>query len=80
VDLKESCLILPDINDLSDITYSKIVSEILNDELSDPKNYTNKIKDHKKLFDQINYFSEECLPIENVIQKIKLKYSTKKIN
>lgn len=69
--LRDSCLILPDKNELSDIKYATIVDEIINKELSNSDNYFNKIKNHKKLFDQINYFSDEGLPIENAIQKIK---------
>jgi hypothetical protein len=71
VNLEDSCLVLPDKKGLSDIKYSKIVDEILKKELSNSENYFNKIKNHTKLFNQINYFSDECLPIVNALQKIK---------
>jgi hypothetical protein len=71
VNLKDSCLVLPDKKDSSDIKYSKIIDEILQKELSNSENYFNKIKNHIKLFNQINYFSDECLPIRNALQKIK---------
>jgi hypothetical protein len=70
IDLSKSCLVLPNKNELSDLKYSKIVDKILDDELSNPNNYTDKIKNHKILFDQINYFSDECLPIDIPLTKI----------
>jgi hypothetical protein len=77
VDLKESCLILPNREGMSNIEYSKIVDEILINELSDTNNYFNKIKNHERLFNQINYFSDECLPIKISLEKIKSKYTKK---
>jgi hypothetical protein len=77
IDLKESCLILPNKGGMSDMEYSKIVDNILNKELLDPNNYFNKIKSHERLFNQINYFSDECLPIEISIGKIKFNYSNR---
>lgn len=70
IDLKQSCLVLPNKDAMSDTEYSKIVDEILTNELSDLNNYHNKIKNHEILFNQINYFSNECLPIEISINKI----------
>jgi hypothetical protein len=70
----ESCFILPNKNDLSDEEYLEIVTKILNDELSDNKNYLRKIKNHELIFNQINYFSEECLPVEISLQKIINSY------
>lgn len=72
INLKESCVVLPNKNGMTNIEYSKIVDVILNTELSDPNNYLNKIKNHETLFNQINYFSDECLPIEISMEKIKL--------
>jgi hypothetical protein len=77
IDLKQSCVILPNKGGVSDIEYLKIVDNILNEELLDPNNYFNKIKNHERLFNQINYFSEECLPIEISIEKIKFNYSNR---
>jgi hypothetical protein len=77
IDLKESCLVLPNKNGMSDIEYSKIVDNILHEELLDPNNYFNKIKNHERLFNQINYFSDECLPIEISMEKIKFNYSNR---
>ena len=77
VDLKQSCVILPNKDGMSDIEYSKIVDNILHEELLDPNNYFNKIKNHKRLFNQINYFSDECLPIEISMEKIKFNYSNR---
>jgi hypothetical protein len=77
IDLKESCLILPNREGMSNESYSKIVDKILIKELSDPNNYFNKIKKHEILFKQINYFGEECEPIKLSMDKIKLKHSMK---
>jgi hypothetical protein len=73
IDLRKSCLILPNKYEMSDIEYSIIVDKILNEELSDLNNYLNKIKSHKLLFDQINYFNDESLPIEISMRKILKK-------
>jgi hypothetical protein len=70
VDLEKSCLVLPNKNEISDIKYSKTINKILEIELSNPNNYLNRIKNHKNLFKQINYFSEECQPIEISLKKI----------
>lgn len=74
IDLKDSCLILPNKVGMSSIEYLKIVDEILDEELSDINNYFNKIKNHKTLFNQINYFSDKCLPIEISMEKIKVNH------
>jgi hypothetical protein len=80
IDLKESCLVLPNKDGMSDIEYSKIVDKILNKELLDPNNYFNKIKNHEILFNQINYFSDECLPIDISMEKIKFNYSNRLVS
>jgi hypothetical protein len=77
INLKESCLVLPNKDGISDIEYSKIVDKILNEELLNPNNYFNKIKNHENLFNQINYFSDVCLPIEISMEKIKFNYSNR---
>ncbi len=79
INLKDSCLILPNKDGMSDIEYSKIVDNILNEELLNTDNYFNKIKNHEILFNQINYFSDVCLPIEISIEKIKFNYSNRLI-
>ena len=80
IDLKESCLVLPNKDGMSDIEYSKIVDNILHEELLDPNNYFNKIKNHERLFNQINYFSDECLPIDISMEKIKFNYSNRLVS
>jgi len=70
----DSCLILPNKNNLTDEEYLEIITKILNDELSDNKNYLRRIKNHELIFSQINYFSEECLPVEISLQKIINSY------
>jgi hypothetical protein len=70
IDLKKSCLVLPNKNEMSDIEYSNIVYKILKKELLNSNNYLNKIKNHNVLFNQINYFGEESLPIEISLKKI----------
>ncbi len=77
INLKESCLVLPNKGGMSDVEYSIIVDKILNEELLNPNNYFNKIKNHETLFNQINYFSDECLPIEISIKKIIFNYSNR---
>jgi hypothetical protein len=77
IDLKESCLVLPNKEGISNIEYSKIVDEILTEELLDTNNYVNKIKNHETLFNQINYFSDKCLPIEISMEKIKSNHSNR---
>jgi hypothetical protein len=69
--IMDSCLIIPNKNSMDDKQYSILIDAILSDELSDNKNYLNKIKNHKNIFNQINYFSRECFPIENVLKIIK---------
>jgi hypothetical protein len=71
IDLRESCLVLPDKNGMCDKEYSKIVDRLLEDELSITNNYYDKIKNHEILFNQINYFSDKSLPIKISIEKIK---------
>lgn len=68
----DSCLILPDKN-INDEDYSKLVENILNNELTDPQNYLNKVKNHKEIFDDLNYYNfNECRPIFNIIENINL--------
>lgn len=68
INIKDSVLVLPDIS--SENSYQKI-EEILQYELSDNIKYINKIKNHKEIFNNFNYFNEPLsLPIKNVINYI----------
>jgi hypothetical protein len=66
----DSCLVLPNKNDMGDKEYYKIIEGILFQELLDEKNYLDKVKNHKIIFDNLNYFSDECLPIRNSLRKV----------
>jgi hypothetical protein len=71
VSIIDSCLVLPDKKEINDYNYSILVDDILTEELSNEQNYYNRIKNHKSIFHQINYFSEECIPVKNVLNKLK---------
>jgi hypothetical protein len=75
INLRDSCLILPNKNNIPDTIYAKTIDTVLNIELSDPNNYINKIKNHEILFRQINYFNEECIPMIIALQKIHDRYA-----
>lgn len=66
----DSCVVLPNKNNMEDEEYYNIVERILFKELSDEENYLNKVKNHKTIFNNFNYFSDECLPVENSLRKI----------
>ena len=66
----DSCLVLPDKKEIDDYHYAVLVSDILTRELLNEENYHNKIKNHKDIFHQINYFSEECIPIKNILNRL----------
>lgn len=68
--ISESCLVIPDKYDMEDRDYYEIVEQILNEELSDNQNYLNRVKNHRKIFENFNYFSQECLPVKNSLEKI----------
>jgi hypothetical protein len=70
VNILDSCLIIPNKGNLSDFSYSNLVYDILKNEITDEK-YINKIKDHQKIFNELNYFSDEVKPIDNVIRYLK---------
>ena len=66
----DSCLVLPNKKEIDDYNYAILVDGILTRELSNEENYHNKIKNHKDIFHQINYFSEECIPIKNMLNRL----------
>lgn len=71
INISESCLILPNINN-NPSTYAEIVDNILTNELSSESNYLNKVKNHEKIFDNINWYGEGlCKPVENIINYMK---------
>lgn len=76
--LNDSCLILPDKGILSDCDYANVVESIMTTELSNNQNYLDRIKNHKNIFNEINYFSDECKPIQNALNQVKLN-GTKKL-
>jgi len=71
IDIKDSCLILPNINNINYDKYEYIVKDIIIKELSDINNYNNKIKNHNKLFNNFNWYSNNIpLPISNIINTL----------
>ena len=47
------------------------IDKILKNELSDNKNYLEKIKNHNVIFDNINWFKEPLSkPVENLIESL----------
>ena len=74
VNLLDSVFVIPNKSDtITNTIYNNNIINILNIELSNNNNYLNKVKNHKKIFDEFNYFTEPlCKPIENIINKIKI--------
>ena len=75
VNLIDSVLIIPNKdesnNESNNEIYKNNIINIINNELSNNDNYINKVKNHKIIFDELNYFTEPlCKPIENIINKI----------
>jgi hypothetical protein len=72
IHIEDSLLILPDIEKYENTEkYCNIVDEIIKNELSNDMNYINKIKNHKLIFDHLNYFKTPiCNPIQNVINHL----------
>jgi hypothetical protein len=68
--IDDSCLVIPDKNNMGDREYYEVVDQILTEELSDNQNYLNRVQNHRKIFDNFNYFSQECLPIKNSLEKV----------
>jgi len=73
VNLLDSVFIIPNYTeDLTEKIYNNNIINMLKNELSNNNNYINKVKNHKKIFNELNYFTEPlCKPIENIINKIK---------
>ena len=69
--LSDFSLILPNKQNLNDNEYSEIVDSIILSELSTNKNYFKRVRNHKKIFSHINYFTRECKPIQIALKKIK---------
>tara|TARA_R110002073_G_scaffold217844_3_gene378136 strand:- start:17834 stop:23827 length:5994 start_codon:yes stop_codon:yes gene_type:complete len=71
INILNSCLILPNIDDKLPQDYAIIAKEIIEKELSDDNNYFEKIKNHKEIFDNFNWFKEPLSkPVENIINYI----------
>lgn len=70
--INDCCLVLPNKGGMNDYEYSQVVDSIISNELSNNQNYLNRIKNHKDIFSEVNYFSKECYPIQNALKKIKL--------
>ena len=72
IDIKKSCLILPNIECNEPVDYAIIVDKILEKELENDTNYLNKIKHHKEIFDNFNWYKEDdlCKPIQNIINYV----------
>jgi hypothetical protein len=75
IDLLESVLIIPNnVNNLCLNSYCDLIENILEIELSNELNYINKIKNHKTIFDNFNYFTETlCNPVKNVLEHLRNK-------
>jgi hypothetical protein len=73
VNLVDSVFIIPKYTeDLTEEIYNNNIINMLKNEFSNNDNYLNKVKNHKQIFDEFNYFTESlCKPIENIINKIK---------
>jgi hypothetical protein len=73
VNLSDSVFIIPNYTeDLNEEMYNNNIINMLKNELSNNDNYINKVKNHKIIFNELNYFTEPlCKPIENIINKIK---------
>ena len=72
VNLIDSVFIIPNYTeDLTKEIYNSKIINILQNELSNTDNYLTKVKNHKHIFDEFNYFTTPlCKPIENIINKI----------
>ena len=72
VNIKDSCLVLPNQGDKTDKQYALIVDNILRNEFRDGNNYLNKIKNHSYIFSNFNWFTRESLPkpVENIINHL----------
>lgn len=72
--LIDSVFIIPNYTeDLTKEIYNNNIINMLKNELSNNDNYLNKVKNHKYIFDEFNYFTESlCKPIKNIIDKIKI--------
>jgi hypothetical protein len=72
IDLAKYCVILPNYNKIdSRKVYIEKLQKILELELSDPENYTRKVKDYAQIFDSIHYFTETIsLPVKQMLSKV----------
>jgi hypothetical protein len=73
VNLVDSVFIIPNKSDtITEEIYNSTIINMLQNELSNNDNYLTKVKNHKHIFDEFNYFTTPlCKPIENIIKKIK---------
>ena len=72
IDLAKYCVILPNYNKIeSRKVYIEKLQKILELELSDPENYSTKVKDYAQIFDSIHYFTETIsLPVTQMLSKV----------
>ena len=80
INILDSFVIIPDIDEYDNIEeYNILIEKILINELSNESNYLNKIKNHKLIFDNFNYFGEPLSkPINNIINYLNSKYNVSK--
>ena len=73
INILNSVLIIPNKEEnMSSKQYAEIVEKIIEKEISSENNYLIKIKNHQKIFDNLNYFKNPlCYPIKNAIEYIK---------
>jgi hypothetical protein len=73
INIRDSVFILPSVFTNIDC---KQIELLLQTEFSNSNNYLQKIKNHKEIFNQLNYFKQPlCNPIKNAMEKI---YQTKR--
>lgn len=75
INLLDSVLIIPNnVNNLDSQSYCNLIENVLEIELSNELNYRNKIKNHKTIFDNFNYFNDTLSkPIKNVLEHLHNK-------
>jgi len=75
INFLDSVLIIPNnVNDLDSKSYCNLIENLLEIEIRDEMNYINKIKNHKTIFDNFNYFTETlCNPVKNVLEYLHNK-------
>lgn len=71
VNILDSCLIIPNIDYTNIHEYTKKITNIIEEEIKDKNNYLNKIKNHRKIFDNFNWFNNTTPnPVDNIIKHL----------